>query len=148
MTKEEILALSDEELDMQAAELSGWVLSKDAVRMPDGSFRDLWNHHVIHNGALECFDHPPCFTRDIAAAWGLWEKGKLIGKRFWMALLEFCDNGDQTTIYERVLKGIDARNITRAFILAMTQTGLRVSNDNVEFIRDGKVVVDKHGVSK
>jgi len=68
MTEEEILKLSDEELDTLAAEFSGWVLSKDAVRMPDGSSRDLWHCDVIHGGALECFDHPPRFTRDIAAA--------------------------------------------------------------------------------
>lgn len=65
----------------------------------------------------ECWDP----THDIAAAWELWEKGEAIGEQFWMALLEVCDNGDQTTIYQRVLREINPRNITRAYVLAETQ---------------------------
>jgi len=128
MTRDEVMALTDEELRIKAAEAAGWeemhVYKKARVLVAypkewTRKARDIWPPRPVPN-----------YPHDIAAAWELHRDRceALFSKR--RKYLEAL--GQLLTMPEKAVAGVervvawpdalmflDARNITRAFILAM-----------------------------
>lgn len=134
MTLDEVMALSNEELQIKAAELRGFAnLYKE----------DIWSNHPhvippekdILCGTLEGERAAvPDYLNDIAAAWGLVEtmdlgsfkirKGEVYGvlEDKWSIEFRVWTDRDKGHWYCNGLQDASlARGITRAFVWAMTQ---------------------------
>jgi len=132
MTRDEVMAMTVEELRIKAAELTGWEKVKFAPE-----YGDLWGNRPENDeGHGEGWDVIPDYPHDIAAAWGLVEelKGRerqveLLERpadshaRIWMTVDDGPDYIPGLTAYDPIGMTADtmSRAITRAFILAMTQ---------------------------
>lgn len=139
MTRDEVLALSDEELRSKAAELAGWILVPcQAFRLevpsnPEIAFTSpgaMWEHAKSGQRQVD----PPDYLHDIAAAVDLAEHASEHG---WLLVLTkyYTHWGAQVLRYGNPAKGgsieateqVDAGGevpslaITRAIVLAMAQ---------------------------
>uniref|UniRef100_A0A6H1Z7V6 Uncharacterized protein n=1 Tax=viral metagenome TaxID=1070528 RepID=A0A6H1Z7V6_9ZZZZ len=125
MTRVEVLSLTDEELRIKAAELRGFERSCDVLDRITGKMIPQWsrdtedgNEVAIGVGALPS-------PNDIAAAWELQQSVNAV--RFAYALAFVLDvtmeMGSPNWDTEELMRYCyaDARDRTRAFILAMTQ---------------------------
>jgi len=132
MTRDEVMALSDDDLRIKAAELMGWMKRTKPVSVPFmwapghlGGNIDLW--WDAPGGLPE--KEPPNYPDDIAAAW------KLVDGAVAYAVY-FPGDRDRDDIWARMtLRDREcgeesgdcpgdlsaARAITRAFVLAMSQ---------------------------
>ncbi|MFA6159350.1 MAG: hypothetical protein WC763_07030 [Candidatus Paceibacterota bacterium] len=133
MTRDEVMALTDEELRMRAAELAGftWFLSRrnDGCRFMarEGDGFALY----ATSGDKVCGDSlrfVPYYPHDTAAAWGLWRSlpvpRTLTEDAFWVEMSFGIPRDDGADGFLRISKRGDEdipRAITRAFVLAMTQ---------------------------
>jgi len=123
MTRDEILALSDEALNAKVMQIRGWTLLsavRDTYIVDDVEYEGMmqveqWvRNEVVMNGT-------PDFANDIAVAWELTDYlsqlivTKLIGR--WK--VEWFDGVRGRVIEEETLP----LAITRAFILAMENSG-------------------------
>jgi len=136
MTKDEVMALSDEELRIKAGVLSGWHFH--AVHEIDGRPQSRgWNRSPTDT-APETFVDLPDFVNDIAAAWELVEfveherhftcsieKNPLNGK--WEVSFFGLDEDSggmwRASPFFHAKDSVIARAITRAFVLAMAEDG-------------------------
>ncbi len=127
MTRDEVMALTDEEVRIQAAELAGWIEIRVLYGViigtpPGGGVRTT----------------VPDYPHDIAAAWELWDSLKEIHEyvslfcgngcvvRAWTIDLDLSERGNVKGIEGDDEAGhpncpaMESRAITRAFVLAMS----------------------------
>lgn len=117
MTRDEVMALTDEELRVKAAELAGWIECRTFTTLaaPLGM-----PPHPVDDGAFEVL---PDYPHDIAAAWELVEKMKSDDM---LPTVEFADGEWWCDWFGmegpgNATDGDSApRAITRAFVLAMS----------------------------
>ena len=111
MTRDEVMAMTDEELRIKAAELMGF------TEIAAGAFDDLWGYLPENDEGrgerTEIADYP----NDIAAAWEL-TKFEHKTWSFLARLLDERPGHDRYMIYNVMLK-TTPQEIVRAFILAM-----------------------------
>jgi len=142
MKRDEVMAMTDEELRIKAAELMGWTRSCDVLNGISGEKLPQWvrdtadgNEVAIGVAAL------PDYLNDIAAAWGLWDR--LIDED-WYPMFRAGSMNTGARHYSRSLRRLEAtvllwhgtkdsievveeddraapRAITMAFILAMPE---------------------------
>jgi hypothetical protein len=132
MTRDEVMALTDEELRIKAAELAGW------KKLDEPETIAGWMMH----GTLDCWwkngdrldVDPPDYPCDIAAAWELLLYAKKLDDATWagrtLAIAEWFsrqssadDWADSPSweLKEVLFNRISPRELTRSFVLAMTQ---------------------------
>jgi len=129
MTRDEVMALTDEELRIRAAELAGWS-GPDGVRLGEWAFgrTAAWKDG---RGPLSIPDYP----RDIAAAWELFELIPMpcgierryekeygvgpVGTHVGFVVLPL-DHDEDYVYAENVWALTAPLAITRAFVLAMS----------------------------
>ena len=109
MTRDEVMAMTDEELRVKAAVLSGWI-----------QIKNIW-HHPDQDDSDDRGCMLPDYTNDIADAWGLVDRLRdecYLSMRFEygqdIMLVSFSDDFISNTV-----RGEPPRAITCAFILAM-----------------------------
>ena len=110
MIQKEVMAMSDEQLRVKAAELMEWT----EIALEDGCLVGVppcWKDQ-LPPGKTTKVDLPD-YPNDIAAAWELLTKAR----RDPTLSEQFCDAMDDTVSADTW----SARAITRAFILAMTE---------------------------
>jgi len=127
MKRDEVMALSDEDLRVKAAELTGWRF--DVYVESDNSYEDSF-HTIAPDGMIR--DLVPDYPNDTAAAMDL---ALSIGDKYWMELHTAWRIGDPcfagfTPLGTTGWNGRPdnqceaekpAKAIVRAFVLAMTQ---------------------------
>jgi len=130
MTKDEVMAMTDKALQIKAAELMG---TERAYLCCEDSFcpaticlygdEDVYDCIHLREGGdpdgcpeMRRGDLPD-YPNDIAAAWELLKKARSVPA----LMSRFCEAVDDTISDDAwgLLEGLDARSITRAFILAM-----------------------------
>ena len=134
MTRDEVMAMTDEELRIKAAELMGWdeCSPKDTyVNAPIGRPPDEWleGKNIINTPGLIPVGGKrvviPDYPNDIAAAWELAEKMRGDDKSVWVDVFANA-NGWEVEIDDDSTSSIEgdtaACAITRAFILAKEAT--------------------------
>jgi len=136
MTRDEVMALSDEELRIKAAELCGFVLQERAVKSPSGDIaawtRQRGNGCEVAMGSGSLPDYP----HDIAAAWELVEEAEKTNRgvslfRNDKGVWEMAFSRERPELRMPGEKFIGPNDhatgdtaplaVTRAFVLAMTQ---------------------------
>ena len=113
MTKDEVLGMTNEELQINVAKLLGAKDIKFVSDFPVG----YWPEN--DEGRGEGWEEIPDYPDDIAQAWELFERareGTYFGD-FCQALKAIAESDDLTV----VMGSLDADTITRAFVMAMTQ---------------------------
>ena len=137
MTRDEVMAMTDEELRIKAAELMGWEYYCRASDITGHDDRGLCGNPpggwTDANGEREdCLYELPDYPNDIAAAWELWEFLKRANPSdrcgfawFFYRLVDDTPCGDiwadqpLGSLEDVFFKYLSPRAITRAFILAM-----------------------------
>jgi hypothetical protein len=146
MTRDEVMAMTDEELRIKAAELDGWevlpissarewIFGEGKIEMDPTKFRAWraptgeWGVERIDSLFVEHGKCPPNYLADAPATWKLWDKlpgDKKLLVDDYSALVQWGlgvgGHGDEhTTMSAKVDEGgrPEPRAITRAFILAM-----------------------------
>ena len=141
MNKRQVLAMTDEELRIKAAELMGWEWSAGLFEFCNGvSSRGAW-WSPREGGSImayaadtkDCVDALPDYPNDIAAAWELFYKMLGLGCVMDAGIEYICDDDETSGIvyfyfrfadkprmrwFMMTIKSIP-KAITRAFILAM-----------------------------
>ena len=122
MTRDEVMAMTDEELRIKAAELRGWEYYCRASDITGHDDRGLCGNPpggwTDANGEREdCLYELPDYPNDIAAAWEL-TKFEHKTWSFLARLLDERPGHDRYMIYNVMLK-TTPQEIVRAFILAM-----------------------------
>jgi len=131
MKRDEVLAMTDDQLRIKAAELMGWTECYVDRGEPFGVVPELYTGYPYS-------EILPDYPNDIDAAWTLWERLDEEGMYVMLRSGSVCPNGDykrETTalIWRDGLDSIDVvdseiavksapRAITRAFIMAMELT--------------------------
>jgi len=129
MTLGEVMTMTDEELRIKAAELMGFDLLTRTDFVEVAGMK-------LGKGTVWVGEAPPDYPNDIAAAWELRDAARAadgggIARQYCMVDILFPEadpwEEQEGSRFEhdiaRAFFGMDARAITRAFILAMSQAG-------------------------
>jgi hypothetical protein len=127
MTREQVMALSDEELCIRAAELAAFVRQEFDVETPTGTV-PAWTRRI--GADTECAIGVDAFSdylHDIAAAWELVDEADRRGYKLSLHTGQNVNDSLVTAIFwglgDRFAEAVGnnaTRAITRAFILAMS----------------------------
>lgn len=114
MTYNEVLALTDSDLRIEVAKLTG---ATDFAYNPydENRMQAYWPENDKGNG--EGWREIPDYPNDIAEAWELLKKARSVPA----LMSRFCEAVDDTISADAwgLLESLDARTITIAFVLAM-----------------------------
>ena len=130
MTRDEVMAMTDEELRREVCRIRGYQYVEEALTNNEtGETIDVWMHYTMEEGKkIAVFaNEVPDWTSSIAAAWDLhvdrcrskpaWRE-RYAQSLAWVLQRDDVDDGLEIT-WPTALLFLCPRHITRAFILAM-----------------------------